>query len=642
MALKPPASAYSLNYAHFAESSLFPTDGLCAQDSIDPTAPGGYSSGPKVNPEGMSIRSGPLMTRKQHVLILLALMGLATMVQVLVTRRATVTGLDTVRFVGIAKAIDRDGILPVIRTEREHCLFPVWLWAVHEALERVIGASRLSWGLSAQLAAAIPLVVGVVPLYLMILRLIGSAAAVAGCFFYCLLPEVARMGADGISDSSHMLLFIVAFWAMVEYLGKPVTESSGSVAANATVQHVAKPPGRRLGSPCWLLLAGAAAAMAVLARMEILVLVAAFWLVLILFQSMPGRRRPWPHLATAGGCFAIGLAIILGPYLAAVDSLTPHQALARLLGRHEVENSIGEEDKSHTQWRLAGGEPMAFAVREPNISIRQRGIKAAVILFGKKLADAMGYWIGALALFGAARLRRGRPSDADRFIQVFFAVFALVVIGFSAAEGYLTTRHLVPLVVAGIASAGFGAVEFGRWLSDLTAGWRRGPGIQDSGLVWSCGVVLLAGTLCLPQTLMHLHFSRLGYRQAAQWLATEADTPGKVLDTLGWTGLYSGRDTYGFERARAALEDRQLAYIVLERRELGFDSVRSRTLRCVLRVAGEPIAEFPAATLRRPNQRPVLVYRWYPDRFFRFVASRTAEVVTKEDRCVQASAGVRR
>jgi hypothetical protein len=155
-------------------------------------------------------------------------------------------------------------------------------------------------------------------------------------------------------------------------------------------------------------------------------------------------------------------------------------------------------------------------------------------------------------------------------------------------------------------------------------------------------VVLLSGTLCLPQTLMHFHFSRLGHRQAAQWLATEADVPGAVLDTLGWTGLYSGRDTYEFEQARTALADRQLAYVVLEQRELGFDSARSRTLRCVLRAAGEPVAEFPAPALRSPNHRPVLVYRWYSDRFYRLVAAQPAEAPTKEDHHARASARVRR
>ncbi len=161
------------------------------------------------------------MTRKQHVLTLLALMAMATVVQVVVCRRATVTGVDAVRFVGIAKAIDAEGVLPVIRTEREQPLFPVWLWAVHKTTGGLFGESQSSWARSTQLAAAIPLILAVIPLYLLILRLVGPAGALAGSFFFCLLPEVSRLGADGIGDSTHLLFFIVALWAIVEFLKRP-------------------------------------------------------------------------------------------------------------------------------------------------------------------------------------------------------------------------------------------------------------------------------------------------------------------------------------------------------------------------------------------------------------------------------------
>ena len=55
-------------------------------------------------------------------------------------------------------------------------------------------------------------------------------------------------------------------------------------------------------------------------------------------------------------------------------------------------------------------------------------------------------------------------------------------------------------------------------------------------------------------------------------MAGQTDLHGAVLDTQGWTGLYSGRETYAYESARVALSDPHLAYLVLEGREIGYDS----------------------------------------------------------------------
>ena len=95
-----------------------------------------------------------------------------------------------------------------------------------------------------------------------------------------------------------------------------------------------------------------------------------------------------------------------------------------------------------------------------------------------------------------------------------------------------------------------------------------------------------------------------------------------VLDTRGWTGLYSGRKTYRCADARAAFADPELAYVVLERRELGFTGRRSRTLRYLLEVAGKPVASFDECESTGRARRTVVVYRWRPERFARWHAER--------------------
>jgi hypothetical protein len=157
------------------------------------------------------------MKCRHQLLILAGLTAVCIGVQAVVVRRAVVPGLDAVRFVRIARSIGNRGLMDTVRWESEQPLYPAWLWVVHSARQRVLGVADPLWVTSAQWAAAVPLVLAVTPLFRLLRRLVGPAAAVAGTLLFCVLPEVSRLGADGISDSTHLLFFCVAFWAIVEY-----------------------------------------------------------------------------------------------------------------------------------------------------------------------------------------------------------------------------------------------------------------------------------------------------------------------------------------------------------------------------------------------------------------------------------------
>jgi len=564
---------------------------------------------------------------RYHLTVVAGLLALSCLVQVLAVSRSVVPGLDAVRFVGIAQSIDEQGIADTLEAEGEQPLFPAWVALVHRVQVGIAGDSSSAWAKSVQTAAAVPLVLAIVPLYLALLRMVGARSAAAACVFFCLLPEVARLGADGLSDSTHLLFFCVAFWAIVEYLqGTPLktwktwppavchVDADGtadkhggeSVDMNAELAAMSLPkPEEHNGySPHhgWLLLAGAAAGAAILARAETLVLVAALGTAAIIFQLLPRYRMAWSRLAASLCAFALGLAFLLGPYLLLVSPTTFQTAADRILGRFKAEERDMDE---LDDWRLPNGEPMAFTVREPTTSIRHRGFAAAIVRFGRKLADAYGYWIGGLALLGAWLLRRESTRRIDRFVQIFFALFSLLAIRFAAREGYMHARHVIPLVVVGIGCAGSG----GPWLGEkLTAKMRL-----KLSAAWL--VVALAAAMCVPRLLVPLHHSRLGHRQAAEWISAQAETPGAVLDTHGWTGLYSGRRTYGYDDARRAFSDPQLIYVVVEEEELRHDSGRARTLGRLIELAGKRVATFPSIADSAANRRQVVIYRWEAERF---------------------------
>jgi len=553
------------------------------------------------------------MTRHEWISIG-ALVCLSLVVQSVILARGSVPGLDAVGFVRYAQTIDRQGLPVAVHAHWGQPLFPLWLWAVHAGFRAagVDGAGH--WALAAQVAAAVPLVLSVVPVFLLSRRLVGPRGAVAGTALVCVLPEVAQLGGEGISDSLHLLLAAVAIWLVVEAFSRAERESG------------------RQTNALWLL-AGLTAGVAALVRAEVLVLPVAAAVSLLLQRQRDKRRtaaascvhgngvqelcprQAWTwHPAWAwhpenggrrvfvpGVCLFIGLGLVLGPYVLATGATTPREAVARVLGRAEPAEPAARP--LPVALATLADEPGAFAVKEPGTSIRRRGLGAALLRYGEELADVFGYGAGLVALAGWWFRRRSR-QPAEQFARVFFVVFSLVVIAFVATEGYLAARHLVLLVAVGTGALGAGAWELGRRVA-------RWPGRAEPRAGWSWSVVVPVGVVLAVLACWPIHEPRTAHREAGCWLAEPSQPAGAVLDTRGWTALYSARPTYQYDRAQDALADPRLAYIVVREEELVRASPRSTTLRRLLALGAERVARFAGPSSGGPV---VLVFQWHPER----------------------------
>jgi hypothetical protein len=539
------------------------------------------------------------------VLPILGLLALSIAVQTLIITRAAVPEMDTVRFVEEARRFDGQGFSAALRDGQDQPLFPLSVWLVHRLLLHAMGDFPAAWAISAQLAAAIPLVLAIVPVYFLSVRLLGTAAGLAGAVLFGLLPKVAQLGADGISDSSHLLWFSLAFWALVVYL----TEAGD--------------PSRR--RPWRLFWAGMATGMALLARVEVLVLWTTLSGLLLLAQVSPRHRMAWPALLAGVGCLVLGTGLVFGSYLAVVGVSRPRDVIDRALGRHlppewaSPSRSAPPPVEAPAVWRLEDGTPMTFTRRDPSLSMRRHTVVAAVRKSVVDLANAFNMGIGLFALVGFWQIRRRPLRPVDWLARTFVIVYFLVAAGYAAREGYVSPRHFLVVVVAGISCAGYGLVQSGVWLAARFPR-RLSLSPQTRRRLCSCSLVVLAAITCLPEDLRPLRASRLGHRQAGQWLARSA-VPGSVLETSGLSGFYSGRKTWRFNDAPSPFSNPDLAYVVLQEQELTFTTTRSRTLRRLLELAAEPAARFadPRAVDGQLGES-VVVYRWYPERLSRAVA----------------------
>jgi hypothetical protein len=344
---------------------------------------------------------------------------------------------------------------------------------------------------------------------------------------------------------------------------------------------------------------------------------------LLLAQFSSRHRMTWPALLTGIGCLLLGTGLVFGSYLAVVGVNRPRDVIDRALGRHvppepAVSRSAPPATAAAAVWRLENGTPMSFTRRDPSLSMRRHTVLAAVRKSLVDLAAAFNMLIGLFALVGLRQLRRRPMRPVDWLVRTFVVAYILLAVGFAAREGYSSPRHFLVVVVAAIGCAGYGLVQSGAWLASRFAGLAKSA-TPAREWVYSLAMVVLAVITCLPEDLLPVRAARLGYRQAGQWLA-RSPVPGMVLDTWGVSSFYSGRKTQLYDDPQAFFGQPDLAYVVLQQRELTFSTNRSRSLRRVLELAAEPAARFADPCAGGKLGESVIIYRWHPEQFQRALA----------------------
>ena len=87
---------------------------------------------------------------------------------------AVVPAQDSIRYLTVAQAMARDGLLAAVQAQPEQPLFPSFVCLLHWALRQALCSPPGGWALSLQLAAAAALVLSVAPVYRLFERLHGA------------------------------------------------------------------------------------------------------------------------------------------------------------------------------------------------------------------------------------------------------------------------------------------------------------------------------------------------------------------------------------------------------------------------------------------------------------------------------------
>ena len=540
------------------------------------------------------------------------LFALPLVVQVWLLAHAPLPALDSVGFVAMAQAMVRDGVLTTVRIDPSPPLFPMLVALVHELLTRLHCIDADDWLLAVQTTAALPLL-AVGPLaYRLFRHSVDEFAALGGAVLTSVVAVIARLGADGLSDSCSLCGVLLAIVLMAEFLA----------SLNA---------GQPLRTWQRLLPAGVTLGVSLMCRAEANVIVLTF-LVSLALQWRWHRRLARGDWARASAALLLGVGLVVGPFLVVVGALRPAEIVERLTGRRgpggehvplnasAAEAAWAQQTAIRPQWRRADGQPMVFGRRDEASTARTHGLGWAVYALLRELSQSLHYVLGLLAVVGLWIRRRTLNRPIDSLIWTLCLLYAIAAPLVAWQRGYLASRHLLPIVVLALDWAVVGLCETTDWCLAQIAKLRgRLPAAGQTRFAQLATLGLLV-TGVFTSTLMPRHATRSSHHRAATWLASGNAHAGAVLDTSGLTGLSTGRKTYRNRATTVALGDPGLAYVVVEFGEWIAESPRGQTLRELLERFAQPVGQF-AHEKSTANEHAVLVYEWDAARFADFRAA---------------------
>ena len=424
-------------------------------------------------------------------LLWLALLCLG--VQWLIASRTVVPAQDAVRLVQMAREMQESGWWATVIERHESPVFPTHVWLLHLMLYgRTAWPPADSWAATVQLASLWPLLLGLIPLYFIMRKCFSPRVAILAGLFYCVMPVLAQLGADGLADSTHLLLFLLAVWASIQYLDRKQHDAPAWQAIS------------------WMMLSGICLSLAVLTKLESLVLVPTLLGVMCWQNQAALLNKSWGGWLKLGqelAALLAGLLICWMPYW-----LATHEWSSRHAGAFFQASPIKNSNTARTSPKLSTNK-LTFPAKEKTISKRRFGYVSALGELSQELPQAACYWIGLLALLGAWKGSACRVPGVHLLKGLFIALFLLSIIHFSAKAGYMAERHLLLPVVLGLGWAGQGVEICGTEIARRLSRWSLQPN-------FGMGVVALIAVLaCLPIISRTSHRTRAGHYAAGKWLA---------------------------------------------------------------------------------------------------------------------------
>ncbi len=521
--------------------------------------------------------------------MLAAIVAMAAALHIYAVSRAFLPAQDGLKFIRAARAFQDRPAIEVIRGNDRHPLYPALAAAAEPAAALLLGRGPDTWRVSAQLVSACFWTAMLVPVWGLARSLFNDRVGLLAAFVVAILPIPASIGHDTLADGPALCLATSSLWL-------------GVLALRRSDVRLCVASGVAAGLGFWT-------------RPEAAIVAVALGVTGVIIYAAQVRRhfserlRPLPAAA-----FAAAFLVLVGGYALVKGEVSEKLAMRRALGLGAVKI---EPRLPRGRALPAGldGPGWDFAAKEESDDERvPKRLTAVLVRVARDVAEGLA---GVFAFFGLWGLARDRhacalcdQSDEARALRraariaviAYAALFATALARHAMTFGYLSTRHVLPLVILASPWSAAGLYVCVRRSALLLGVPRRA--------VIGLGCAVAALLICVSGWIQGRpdHATRWGFAEAGRWVARHAGADDAVLDTRGWASFVADRPAYDAWRIGAALDDPKLRYIVIGADELEADSRRSRSLRAILAHAARPVAEFPLRS--GDDDAGVLVYEY--------------------------------
>ncbi|MCI0684055.1 MAG: glycosyltransferase family 39 protein [Gemmataceae bacterium] len=478
---------------------------------------------------------------------------------------------DSVGYIRYALRFEEKSYGEVLRSFDQHPGYPIAIWLTSLPLRAWAGTTPDVMQWSAQLASSLAAVLLLVPMFYLGKALWDARVGFGAALLFQFLPMSGHHLSDGMSESLFVLLVAAALlcgiWALQT---------------------------RRL---FWFAACGAGSGLAYLTRPEGAVVLAAVGLTLAAFQIRVSWREPWTRWIAECACLIVPALLVGSLYVMATGCLTNKPSIQRM-----AEFAAASFGPAGNHPHLPGLWAQLWADSFVDIT----SPLARLVLGARALITEVGYalhYLGCIPLAVAVFWKR-RALCADRAAWAmagYVGLHAAALLMLARSAGYLSDRHLMPIVMLLCFPTMIGILELGRWIAAWQTRGTTGPGVQRNeswhSASWAAMALLaLLVIACLPKTGQRLHGNRAGNRAAGLWLAERLHDGDLVLDDHDWTRYYSGQMLLEGKEPPAAADYQPKCYVVITRtNDPKVKKIRDQLERRLKWSQGEIVYHWPAA-----------------------------------------------
>ncbi len=472
----------------------------------------------------------------------LAMLITATL-QVVIIGRAFSIHVDGLTFIGIAQDLGRDPI-ETMRIKDQHPGYPALVLAAASVTRPFVQLSEPElWTLATRLASGTCGILSVIVLWLFARRLFNEQVANIAALSFAVLPLFRLIASDALSDTQHLLLYLLAAWLAAEGFARDQLR--------------------------WFAAAGAASGAAFWVRPEGLE-VALVTAALLACQMLLQRR-----LRVGWALVAVGAAamITVAPYVVLAGKITSKQLpwakrqAVPVFVVTESQAAQREEQKAAP----ASTPPVAVpAVVTQRVAARV-AIKAA-ITFVKNIVWGFRFVFLPLYLIGNWELYRRRPAWWVVCLPACLgALHIAVLFGVYFISGYIDQRHMMPIVALGLPFAALGSVYVAEKLTALLA-----PRFSNRMVLAT--IVTISCVIVVPRNLVAMNPELQAVFVATHWIHDQLRPGDAIISNSPYVAFYG--DVPGAELTpetptlESALAQKKIGpnieFVVLDLQIIGF------------------------------------------------------------------------